>query len=145
MGKFLQRFHLSKPEHCPLSSAQGKVTIFNPIVEPPPHFATFEIAQVLRRRRVGAQPVDDDLLGRSVAFQRLLEEPKSGGFVPFSGDVVFEHLASVIDRAPQVVRLAIDLHVHLIKVPPSMAEPAHPANPLATNVGGEQWAKSVPP
>lgn len=80
-----------------------------------------------------------------MAFPRLLQEARSRRFTTFLRDVAFENFAFVIDQASQVVRITIDLHIHPIKMPPPMAELAHPADPLARNVGGEEWAKPVLP
>ncbi|WP_254913729.1 hypothetical protein [Sphingobium sp. Z007] len=51
----------------------------------------------------------------------------------------------MIDGAPEVDHLAVDLHVHLVKVPASTAKPPHPADPLPADVASEQRTEPVPP
>jgi hypothetical protein len=51
----------------------------------------------------------------------------------------------VVDRSPQVDHLAVELHVHLIKMPAPMAKAAHGRDTLPADVGREQRAKAVPP
>ena len=41
-------------------------------------------------------------------LQRLLEEPQCGRFVPRLDDLALQDLAVLIDRAPQITRLAVD-------------------------------------
>ena len=74
-----------------------------------------------------------------------LSERQMAIFIPGPGHIALENLALVIDCAPQVVRLAIDLHKHLVEVPPPVAEAAHTADPLTADVSGEQWPEAVPP
>jgi hypothetical protein len=123
--EFLQCLHLPESEHRPLSSSERQVAIFDPVVQPLPHFAAVEISQFTHRCRVGSQAVGDDHRWFSVPLQRLLHEGQSRGFVPFLRDVAFEDLALVIDRAPQVDHLTVQLHVHFVEVPLPVAETAH--------------------
>ena len=52
---------------------------------------------------------------------------------------------TVTDRAPEIMQLAVDLHVHLIEMPSPMGDAPHPADPLSSDVPCEQWPKAVPP
>jgi hypothetical protein len=78
-------------------------------------------------------------------LQRFLQESQSPGFITFLRDIALENLALVIDRAPKVVPLAVDLYEHFIKVPAPLAITLHPAHALATNVGSNKRAEPVPP
>jgi hypothetical protein len=49
----------------------------------------------------------------------------------------------VIDRAPQIVLFPIDLHEHLVEMPPPVAVPPHPAHPLAANIRCERRTEPV--
>jgi hypothetical protein len=51
----------------------------------------------------------------------------------------------VIDRLPEVVHLAVDLHQHLVQVPSALRICAHPADPIFADLCPEHRAKSVPP
>ena len=51
----------------------------------------------------------------------------------------------MINGAPQVMHLTVDLHVHLIKASSPMAKALHPADALSANVAGEQRAEPLPP
>ena len=51
----------------------------------------------------------------------------------------------MIDRSPEVVGLAVDLHEHLVEVLAPMTEPAHRARSLTADVGCEERPEPVPP
>ena len=51
----------------------------------------------------------------------------------------------MIDRPPQLDHIAIQLHVHLIELPPPVAEAPHATDPLPTYVGCEHRGEPVPP
>ena len=51
----------------------------------------------------------------------------------------------MIDRAPEVHHLAIELHVHFIKMPAPVTEPPHVIDPLSTDLAREERAEPVPP
>jgi hypothetical protein len=51
----------------------------------------------------------------------------------------------VIHRSPEINHLAVELHVHLVEMPIPVAEPAHPAHSLATDVACKHRAESIPP
>jgi hypothetical protein len=63
----------------------------------------------------------------------------------FFGDVALEDFAFMIDRAPQIMRLAVDLHEHLIKMPAPVTEALHPAHPLPPDVRRKQRSEPIPP
>lgn len=50
----------------------------------------------------------------------------------------------MIDVAPEVNHLALQLHLHLIQVPFPTANPTHTTDALPPNVTSEHWPKSVP-
>ena len=112
-GEFLQRLHPSEPQHRAFSSTDWPVRIFSPVVQPATHFAAVAVAQLSHRCRVGSQPICDDRLGATVPLQCLLQEPQCRGFVPFLSDVALQDITLVIDRTPQIMHLAVDLHVEL--------------------------------
>jgi hypothetical protein len=56
-----------------------------------------------------------------------------------------DDFAFVIDSPPEVMGDAVDLHENLVQVPPPMRKGPHSIHPLAANLGGEHWPKSVPP
>ena len=51
----------------------------------------------------------------------------------------------MIDRAPQVMHLAVDLHIDLIEMPPPVADPAHRIHPLPSNIACKHRPEPVPP
>jgi hypothetical protein len=69
---------------------------------------------------------------------------RSGLLVPGLGDEAFQHLSLVIDGAPQLVPLAVDLHEHLVQVP-SPAAGLHALDPALPDLGCEQRAEAMPP
>jgi hypothetical protein len=55
------------------------------------------------------------------------------------------YLAFLIDGAPQIVHLAADLDVHLLKVPVPVAKSVHSRDPLPADVRSEHRPEPVPP
>ena len=51
----------------------------------------------------------------------------------------------MIDGAPEVNHLAIQLHVHFVEMPTPVAEALHMGNPAPANVAREHRAEPVPP
>ena len=56
-----------------------------------------------------------------------------------------EEPAFLVDGAPQVDHLAVQLHVHLVEMPAPLFETAHRTHPLAADVASEQQTEPVPP
>ena len=80
-----------------------------------------------------------------MTLQRLLHEGQRCVLVPRPGDVALEDFAIVIDRAPEVDHLAIELHVHFIKMPSPLSNIPHPVHAPATDLTGKERAEPVPP
>ena len=78
-------------------------------------------------------------------LQRFFHERERSLFIASFRDEALEDLAFVVDGAPQVMHLAVDLHVHLIKVPSPLTNAAHGTDPLPSYVAREQWTEPVPP
>ena len=51
----------------------------------------------------------------------------------------------MIDRPPEIMHLAVDLHIYLVEVPSPMAKAAHRAHTSSTDVASKHRAKSFPP
>jgi predicted NAD/FAD-dependent oxidoreductase len=51
----------------------------------------------------------------------------------------------MIDGAPEIAELAVDLHERLIQMPTPLDEAAHVRDASLADLGGEHWAKPVPP
>src|SRR5271165_5001550 len=51
----------------------------------------------------------------------------------------------MVDSAPEIAELAVDLHERLIQMPPPLRIAAHMRNAPLSDLGGEHWAKPVPP
>lgn len=80
-----------------------------------------------------------------MVLQCLLHEPQCRRLVAGFGDVTLEELALVINRTPQVMKLAVDPHIGFVQVPFPMSASPHPAYPLAANVGRKHQTKTAPP
>ena len=76
------------------------MAILDPIIEPPPNFATVKIAKLSHGGRVGSKTIRNDLLSPPVAFESLLQKPQCRRFVPFLRNIAFQHLAFMIDCTP---------------------------------------------
>lgn len=51
----------------------------------------------------------------------------------------------MVDRSPEVVHFAIDLHVDLVEEPPPLGVLAQRGNPLSPDLRGKYRAEPVPP
>ena len=51
----------------------------------------------------------------------------------------------MINRPPEVVRLTVDLLVHLVEMPTPAAHLTQPIRSLSADFGSEQWTEPVPP
>lgn len=143
--ELLKRLHLSEAEHNAFFSAEEKMRILDPIIEPASDFPTVFDARISHGSKIGFEAVGHDLNRTSIALQRLLEEAQSSRIIPFLGDIAFQDFTLVINGSPQVMRLSIDLHEDFINVPTPICIALHAANPLAFDVSREHRAKPVPP
>ena len=64
--------------------------------------------------------------------------------IPALRDVTFEHFAFVVNRPPQVVRLAVDLHEDLVQMPFPFAR-SQALDSALLNLGREHRTEPVPP
>ncbi len=93
------------------------MAVFSPIVHPTAHFTTIHIAEFAHGSVVGSHTIGDDCLGSAMALQGFLQKRQSGSFIALSRHVALENLTFVIDGAPKVMLLPVDLPEHLVEVP----------------------------
>ena len=90
-----------------------------------------------------------------MAFHHFIQELQESGFIAGSGGKGFQNLALMIHSPPQIMLLAVDLHKHLVEVPPPNGyRPA--VNALTSDFSGEHrpdrfhqkrtvsWQMSIP-
>src|SRR6185312_16660541 len=65
---------------------------------------------LVHRRRICPKPVGDDAARRPVFLHDPLEKLQRRDFVPPRGDHSLQDLALMVDGAPQIAELAVDLH-----------------------------------
>ena len=75
---------------------------------------------------------------------RFLEEFQCSFLVSGLGDKAFHDLTFVIDGAPKVVPLAVDLHENLVEMPLPMAR-SQPLDPAFSYLTGEHRTELMPP
>jgi len=119
--------------------------ILRAIVEPATDLLPIGVADLLHRRRISAKPVGDDLPRSAVFLHDPLEKLHRRSFVPLCSDHHLQNLAFMIDGAPEIAELAVDLHKDLVQMPPPLRIAAHVRYPLLSDLGGEHRAKPVPP
>ena len=91
---------------------------------------------------IRTKPVSDRHSRSAGSFHRFLQKRKCGLPVAGFGDVSFQHLALVIDSAPEIMLHAINLHEDLIQVPLPLCVLAHVGCALRSDLPGEDWAKA---
>jgi hypothetical protein len=79
-----------------------------------------------------------------MALQALLHERPSCRLVPFLRYEGLQDLALLIDRTPELNHLAVQLHVHLIKIPLPVPEAKQVAHAPPADLGREHRAEPVP-
>ena len=141
----LQRLHTSKPLHRALSSSKRLMRILRPVVEAATDLVPIGGANFFHRRGIRTKPVGDDLLRSAVLLHDALEKFQRRSFVPPRGDHRRQDFAFMVDGAPKIAQLAVDLHKHLVQVPAPLRIAAHVRDTSLTNLGGEHRAKPVPP
>ncbi len=80
-----------------------------------------------------------------MSLQCLLHEGQRDLLVSGFGDLAAEDLALVIDRAPQIMVFAVDLHGHFVEMPSPPAEASHVADLVLPHFTCERRAEAVPP
>ena len=100
---------------------------------------------ILHRRAIRAESVGDDGLGSAVALHRALERGERRLAIAAFYGKDLQHLALMIDSAPEIVRLAVNPHEDLVQVPTPLWHGAEVFCPPASDLGVESWAEAVPP
>ena len=144
-GKFLEASHPPETEHCAFSPPEQQVGILRTIVQPAASLMQTGSSQFTQCRAVRPQPIRDDRIWPGVALHQFSEEFQGGLAVSLLRDKGLQHLAFLVHGTPQVMAFAIDLHEHLIEVPPPTQQRAHWTLPLLAELYGEDRAKTVPP
>ena len=119
--------------------------ILRTIVQPSASLLQTGSTQFAQSRSVRPQPIRDDRIRSAGTLHQFPEEFQGGLAVSLLRDKGFQHLAFVVDGSPKVLVFAVDLHEHLIEVPPPIRTRPHPIHPLLADLGGEDRAKTVPP
>ena len=143
-GEFLQCSHPTKSEHRPLPPSERLVGILHAIVGPATSFLLVADTEFPQGRAVGAQPVGDDHLGRTMPPPGSPDELQCRLLVTCLRHEALEDLAFMIYGSPQVVLFAIDLYEHLVQVPTPIARP-HALDTPPSDLCCEQWAEPVLP
>jgi hypothetical protein len=120
------------------------VGILGAIVGPAIRFLPVTDAKFIERCAIGPEPIRHHPLGVAVQLEHFLQELQRSFLVACLRHETLKHLAFVIDGAPEIVPLTVDLHENLVEVPPPEARP-HPRNPAFADLGCKQRTKSVLP
>ncbi len=107
-----------EPSHGPLPVPGGLMGVFRPVVEPSvlPMLHTWH--DLLLCSGVAAQFIGNEHPWNILtASQKFAKELRGGGFVAATLDQNVENISLLIDRAPQIVRVAVDREEHLVEMP----------------------------
>ena len=130
--------------------------ILSAIVEPATNFMTTGGADLLRRRRIGAKPVGDDAAGAPILLHDAFQELQRRDPVPLHSNHCLQNFPFVVNGAPEIAELAIDLHEDFVQMPSpfDVAVNARKAllPDLAANIGPNRfhqkrmvsWLMSIP-
>ena len=119
--------------------------ILSAIVEVATDLVPIGGANFFRCRGVGPKPVGDDALRSAVFLHDPLEKLQRRRLAALRGDDRFQDLAFMIDGAPEIAELAVDLHEDLIQMPAPLRIAAHVRDASLADLRGEHWAKPIPP
>src|SRR3984957_13574055 len=119
--------------------------ILRPIVEAATDLMPIGCANFFHHRGIRTKPVGDDLLRSAVLLHDPLEKFQRRSLVPPRGDHRLQDFAFMVDGAPKIAELAVDLHKRLVQVPAPLRMGAHVRDASLTDLGGEHRAKPVPP
>src|SRR5690606_1375956 len=102
-------------------SPERQMGILRPVVGPTTNLAIVATARVLEGGPVGSEPVSDQPVGTAVPLHGFPDEFQRCPAIARPGHEAFQHLALVVDGAPEIVLLAVDLHEYLVEMPPPAA------------------------
>ena len=121
--------------HRPLALPGGLVRVLGPVVQILGPAMLHRRHELAVRDPVAAQPVgDDDPRHVLQALEQLAEELLGGHRVSAWLDQDVEHIAVLIDRAPQVVDRAVDADEDLVEVPFVAGPGLAPAQPVGVEL-----------
>jgi hypothetical protein len=109
------------------------------------HCKIIPTAHCLQRSAVTAKQVRHQRFGPTVPFHQFLEEFQRGLAVACIGHKPLQYFAFVIDSAPQVMCLALDLDENLVQLPSPVPTRPHPVHAFAPDFSRKPQAKLVPP
>ena len=142
-GELLQGLYVPEFRHRPFPSPERLVWIFSPVVEPPAAFLVSCIADHIHRCPVWPKPVRNDHPWLSIPLHRAPQKLKRSRAISLFRGVDLEHFTFMINRAPQIMCLAIDTHEHLVQVPAPLWVWSAMNSPLP-DLCGEQRTEPVP-
>ena len=88
--------------------------IFSPIIDPTSGRLSLSIPNDIHRRAVGPKPICHDDFWTAIPFHRFAQELQRSLAIPPFRDKDLEHFAFVINRAPEIMGLAIDTNEHFV-------------------------------
>ena len=144
-NEFLQTLHLPEFQHRAFLSSEWEVRIFGAIVDPPPGFLPAFVADYLHRSAIRSELVRYYDLRIAISLHGFSQEFQGSSLVASLGNETFQNFAFVIDGAPKVVQLAIDLHEHLIQMPLPLGRLTHVGCTLFPDLVSEVSAETIDP
>ena len=116
-GELLERSHSAESGHRPFPSSKWKVRVLRAIVQPAASFLSFCRANLFQGSAIRTKSICDDDLGSTMLSHRFLDEFQRGFLVTCLGNDALQNLTLVIDGAPEVMPLPVDLHEDFVQVP----------------------------
>ena len=143
-GKGLQTSHSTEAKHRAFSSSERLMRVLGAVVQPPPRSQLAYRAEFAERGAVGREPIRHDLFRPTVASHRFPEHLQCSALASSHRNERLQELAFVIDSAPKMAALTIDLHEDLVEVPAPFRVGAHSVAPLPPDLDGEHRAETAP-
>jgi hypothetical protein len=121
------------------------VGILHSIIQPAAASLQFLSSHILQCGFVSRISICHQRFWLTVFPHQFPEEFQCCSLVSSLRDNAFQDFALMINGAPQIVSLAIDLHKHFVNVPLPARKAFQPGCPFPTDLGSKQRAKPVPP
>ncbi len=139
-GEFPKRFYAPELGHRSLSSSEGLMRVFGPIVEPTAGHLAGLVSDLLHSCPVGTKAVRHNNFRTSVSLHHSTQKPQCSLAISLLCDKRFKDFSFVINCPPEVLSFAVDPHENLVQMPSPLWRAPHRSRPLPSNLRCKHWS-----